>query len=197
MELPTGYAIGGAIQTARGMPVVRAIREVDGMSVVVSGTRGLATSEPLRRRLDAEAEFYALHRGVSARALRVDEQRQSWLVLENILGEPIDTSRAWSLDDFMALAPLLADTVAKFHAKDCVHRGLESSCIWWEAAPSWRVTILGVLPAARVRALGALPPTSDTAPELITTRDQPVTQAADVYSLGSILYRLLAGRPPI
>ena len=165
MELPTGYTSDGPARTARGMLVMRAIRAADGARVVISGTPGPVTPESSRRRLDAEAECYALFEDTIARASRVDEQRKSWLVLEGVAGLPIDTSQAWSLDEFWSLAPALTDELAKLHARDCVHGGLEGGCIWWDAADSVRVTPLGVVTVAQASKLGTLPPTSDTAPE--------------------------------
>jgi predicted ATPase/GAF domain-containing protein len=195
MQLPTGYTSGGTVYAARGMLVVRAIREADHVPVVIRGTEGIATSEPFRRLLDAEAECQMLLAGERS-VRRIDEQRRSWLVLEGVQGEPVETSHSWSLDEFWAFAPLLVAALAQLHERDCLSGGLESSCIWWDRE-SPRVTLLCGVPEARVWTLRAMAPTADTAPELITAPDQPATPAADIYSLGCVLYSILAGRPPI
>jgi predicted ATPase/GAF domain-containing protein len=195
MELPTGYTASGVVSMARGLQVVRASRVADGVSVVISGTEGLVTPEAHRRRLDAEAECQEAL-GRPARARRIDERRKSWLVLEGVPGEPIDTANGWTLEKFWVFAPLLVNALGDLHRARCVHGGLESGCIWWDERES-QLALLGGVPAVRALTLDALHPTADTAPELILAADQPPTHAADIYSLGCIFYRLLAGRSPI
>ena len=138
----------------------------------------------------------------------VAEAGQPYLVLERIEGRPID-----DYCEQQGLTPLervklfrqLLDAVAHAHANFIVHRDLKPSNILVTAEGVPKLLDFGIAKLLDDRGsemaqatlteagLGAFTP-EYAAPEQVL--GEPVSAATDVYSLGVLLYRLLAGRHP-
>lgn len=133
------------------------------------------------------------------------EEGQPWLAMEYIQGEPIDQWCNRHRLDVGARVDLLrrvAEAVQYAHQKLVVHRDLKPSNILVTANGEPRLLDFGIAKLLRVDDDAHL--TSATASPMLTpdyaspeqVRGDPVTTATDVYALGILLYRLLAGSPP-
>jgi tetratricopeptide (TPR) repeat protein len=129
-----------------------------------------------------------------------------WLAMECVEGVPIDRhclDRKLGVEDRLRLFLQVADAVAYAHARLVVHRDLKPSNILVTPGGEVRLLDFGVAKLMEddgqsaeplTRQLGR-PVTPDyAAPEQLGTR--PVGTAADVYSLGVVLFELLAGQRP-
>lgn len=129
-----------------------------------------------------------------------------WLAMECVHGEPIDVyCRAQALDvtERLKLFLQVADAVAHAHARLIVHRDLKPNNILVGADGQVKLLDFGVAklledePEAGgtlTRTIGRAATPDYAAPEQLAGR--PVTVAADVYSLGIVLYELLTGQRP-
>src|SRR5207237_1769361 len=95
----------------------------------------------------------------------------------------------------------IARAVADLHAHGIVHRDLKPSNILLDAAGRPYVTDFGLAKLVEVDSgvtqSGAILGTPQyMAPEQALGRGKEAGPAADVYSLGAILYECLTGRPP-
>ncbi len=136
----------------------------------------------------------------------IAEDGQPFLALEYVEGEPIDEYcrvRALSLRARLALFLQVIRAVAHAHAKLIVHRDLKPSNILVTAAGEVRLLDFGIarLLEGSTPAGGALTELSGraltpdyAAPEQI--RGDALSVAADIYSLGVVLYELLSGARP-
>ena len=136
----------------------------------------------------------------------VTEQGRPWLAMELVSGVNIDThceQLALDLHARLRLFLQVLDAVAHAHARLVVHRDLKPSNIL--VTPAGEVSLLdfGVAtllhddgPAATsvTQALGRAITPDYASPEHLAGRS--VTVAADVYSLGVVLYELLTGQRP-
>jgi serine/threonine-protein kinase len=136
----------------------------------------------------------------------VADDGQPFLALEYVAGEPIDVyceTRRLPLRARLKLFLQVADAVAHAHTKLIVHRDLKPSNILVTAAGQVRLLDFGI---AKLLEEAAPTGTSLTelsgqaltpeyaAPEQII--GAPITVAADVYSLGVVLYELLTSTRP-
>lgn len=168
--------------------------------------RGMDTDE-LVRRFRSERQILArLEHPHIARLLDGGStgDGRPYLVMEYVQGRPIDawcTEQSLSVEDRLVLFEKVCRAVHFAHRNLVVHRDLKPGNILVVADGEPRLLDFGIAkllegdpePLATVAAY--LPMTPEFAsPEQI--RGEPVTTATDVYSLGVLLYRLLAGRSP-
>jgi serine/threonine-protein kinase len=163
----------------------------------------------LRLRFTREREILArLEHPNIARLLDAgvgQEGGQPYLALEFVEGTPI-TDYCWantlSVDETLALFLQVCEAVSHAHANLIVHRDLKPSNILVSANREVRLLDFGIAklldeaepapvhPRTEVRAFTL----HYAAPEQI--RGEPVTTMTDVYSLGVVIYELLAGTKP-
>ncbi|WP_158884551.1 protein kinase [Rhodanobacter sp. L36] len=130
----------------------------------------------------------------------VDEQGRPWFVMRHIHGQPIDQwcdDQCLSLRERVALFLEACDAVAYAHEHGVLHQDLKPSNLL--VTPDGRTQLLDFGLATALlnapvgyQALGMT--TQYTAPEVLHG-DYPSEQA-DVYALGTLLYRLLCGQFP-
>jgi eukaryotic-like serine/threonine-protein kinase len=129
---------------------------------------------------------------------------QHYFAMEYIEGESLAQRLAHGPIDLPAVVHLVA-TVARavdhLHRQNVVHRDLKPSNILLDAAEQPYVTDFGLAklfePGSETTAVGLIAGTpSYMAPEQAAGEGRPLGPAADVYSLGAILYELLTGQPP-
>ncbi len=168
--------------------------------------RGMDTDELVRRFRSERRILALLEHPHIARLLDGGStpDGRPYLVMEYVEGRPIDAwcvEQSLSVEDRLALFEKVCRAVHFAHRNLVVHRDLKPGNILVVADGEPRLLDFGIAkllegdsePFATVAAF--LPMTPEYAsPEQI--RGEPVTTATDVYSLGVLLYRLLAGRSP-
>ena len=132
---------------------------------------------------------------------------QHYLVLEHVDGEPIDEyceSHALTTRERLALFLRVIDAVKYAHRNLIVHRDLKPSNILIDREGRVKLLDFGLAKLLQpISELEAAPHTRThqrwltpeyAAPEQIL--GGPISTLTDVYQLGAVLYRLLAGTPP-
>ncbi|MEP7087256.1 MAG: serine/threonine-protein kinase [Gemmatimonadota bacterium] len=212
----TGQTFGGYVIERQlgqgGMGSVWRAKRIDGLyeggaaikflSIAVAGPVG---EERFRREGTALARLThpniarLLDAGVSPFGL-------PYLVLEYVDGQPIDVwcdERALPIDARLRLFQQVLDAVSHSHANFIVHRDLKPANILVSAQGTVKLLDFGIaklledggeLSRELTAAGGGAFTYRYAAPEQL--RNEPITIATDVYSLGVILYELLAGMHP-
>jgi tetratricopeptide (TPR) repeat protein len=137
-----------------------------------------------------------------------DGTRQLWLVMQLVRGASLDTllSGFWSADPpgvawAAAVAAQVAAVLADVHRVDIVHRDIKPANIMVTDGGLVKVLDFGI---AILRGASALPRLTQIdrtvgTPAYMSPEQwagQLVTPASDVYSLGCLLFEMLAGRMP-
>jgi serine/threonine-protein kinase len=195
-----------------GMGTVWLAERADGMvqrQVALKLPRGAWQGAALAERMGREREILAtLEHPHIARLYDagVTAEGQPWLALEYVEGRPVDAYLDQERPDLrrrLALFLQVASAVAHAHARLVVHRDLKPSNILVTREGQARLLDFGIaklLDQGRAQEteltrLGgrALTP-GYASPEQI--RGEPLGVASDVYSLGVVLYQMLAGARP-
>ena len=129
-----------------------------------------------------------------------DEEGRPYLVMEYVAGRQLDRlcdERKLTIEDRLRLFLKVCDAVAYAHRSLVVHLDLKPSNILVTAEGAPKLLDFGT--SKLFEAGGQLTTTVPLTPAYASPeqlRNEPVTTACDVYSLGVILYELLAGRRP-
>jgi serine/threonine-protein kinase len=191
-----------------GMGVVYRARQVSlnrtvALKMMLSG-RFASTAEARRFLLEAESAANLDHPHIVPIHEIGQWQGNAYFSMKLVDGGSLATHVPRLLDDPRAAAILMvqvARAVDYAHRRGFVHRDLKPANILLDSQCIPHVTDFGLAKrvgdAAGITQSGTLVGTpSFMAPEQASGRRGDVTAAADVYSLGAILYVLLAGRPP-
>ncbi|MGW1996058.1 protein kinase domain-containing protein [Embleya sp. NPDC001921] len=169
----------------------------------------LTRQEEFRTRFRREARTVAAlsHRGVATLydvgEDTTDEGVTPFLVMEYIDGRTLTDALHDGLPAIsraVAIARDIADTLVHSHGHGLIHRDIKPSNVMLSAADGVKVLDFGIAKAlaettTRLTATGAMVGTpAYLSPEQID--GAAVDGRSDLYSLGCLLYELLAGRPP-
>jgi tetratricopeptide (TPR) repeat protein len=188
-----------------GMGVVYRADRIDGVQQsvaikLISSTVAGAS----RTRFEREAQVLAgLEHAAVARLIDAGvENERAWIAMEFVRGTRIDeycADQKLSLGDIVGLIVQLADAISAAHRMLVVHSDIKPANVLVTADRVPKLidfgisTVLrqaGAEPAATVNAARLFSP-GFAAPEQVS--GGPVTVATDVYGLGALAYRLLAG----
>jgi len=196
---------GNSRPTETGRPRIRrGVHPDTGREVALKVLHPHRLHDPeFRRRFRQEARLGALldHPGLAPVLDPGTDDSPGWIALEYVpgptLAERLQAQARLPLAEAVAIAMAMAEAVAYAHAHGVVHRDLKpANVILGPAGP--KVMDLGI---AREMDVGGATPTDAflgtpvyAAPEAqVMARAGP---AADRYSLGVILFEMLAGQPP-
>ena len=191
-----------------GMGVVYRARQVSlnrpvALKMILSGA--LASSEEVQRfRREAEAAANLQHpRIVSIYEVGEHDGRQ-YFSMEYVAGR---TLSAWARErrpgprDAAEIVARIAEAIAHAHEQGVLHRDVKPSNVLVDEHDEVHVTDFGLAKSLRGEAEltqtgQAIGTPSYMPPEQIHGAREFVGPRSDVYSLGAVLYELLAGRPP-
>src|SRR5690242_11769801 len=215
--LPEGARVGpyriGSPVGAGGMGDVYRADRVDGaysQTVAIKVLRpGYRTAEMVRRfRVEREALARLVHPGIATilDGGALDDGRP-YLVLELVEGVPVTAycaERALSIRDRLALFLRIVATVQFAHGRLVVHRDLKPSNILVQRDGAPRLLDFGIAKLLDLSADASLGMATTPEVRLLTPeyaapeqiRGEPPTTAADIYSLGVLLFEMLTGVKP-
>ena len=165
----------------------------------------LASPEHIRRfQVEAWAAARLRHSNITQIHDVGQHHGQHYFTMEYIEGESLAqriARRRLSFDAIMRLLSVVARAVDHLHAQGVVHRDLKPSNILLDRDDQPYVTDFGLakvfVAGSEATATGVIAGTpSYMAPEQASGHSSEVGPAADIYSLGAILYELLTGEPP-
>ncbi|MCB9761840.1 MAG: SUMF1/EgtB/PvdO family nonheme iron enzyme [Alphaproteobacteria bacterium] len=205
--LPARYRLGGRLGQGGMGEVLRARDERLGCDVAIKLLAWHLVDDPqARQRFTREARITARlrHPGVvSVHDLGELDNGRLWYAMDEVRGRTLHTLLRTSrptLRRGVGLLQRAAEAVAHAHESGVVHRDLKPENLMIGEfsdvrVMDWGLAAVGDEAPMPQSAAGAVLGTPVWMPPE-QARGEPVTPAADVYALGAMLYRLLAGRPP-
>src|SRR5262249_44095008 len=164
----------------------------------------LAATSPARKRFLREARSSAQVRHENVvQVYEVAEQPLPYLAMEFIPGETLQQrlDRVGPLDvpETLRIGRQIAEGLAAAHATDLIHRDIKPGNVLLESGQhKVKITDFGLARAADDASISQSGIIAGTpmymAPE--QAQGQTLDQRADLFSLGSVLYQMVAGRPP-
>jgi WD40 repeat protein/predicted Ser/Thr protein kinase len=166
---------------------------------------GAGAEEMARFRIEAEAVARLSHPNI-VQIYQVGEHGGlSYLILEYIEGESLSKRLAgttWPARAAAELVRTLAAALQHAHDRGVLHRDLSPANVLLGADGAPKVTDFGLAKLVvgagigQTRTVAVMGTPSYMSPEQATGKARLVGATTDVWALGAILYRLLAGRPP-
>lgn len=164
----------------------------------------LAATSPARKRFLREARSSAQVRHEHVvQVYEIGEQPLPYLAMEFIPGETLqqrlDRTGPLEVMEVVRIGRQIAEGLAAAHATDLIHRDIKPSNIMLESGQEKvKLTDFGLARAADDASISQSGIIAGTpmymAPE--QAKGDKLDQRADVFSLGSVLYQMAAGRPP-
>ncbi|MCY1077283.1 trifunctional serine/threonine-protein kinase/ATP-binding protein/sensor histidine kinase [Archangium lansingense] len=202
-----GYTLRGAIQATDTNMLFHAVRDADGLPLILKTP--LASSPGPRERERYRREFGILQRIQDVRGVpRVHacEQLQDRpvLLLEEIEGIPLSqlTGRPLGVPRVLELGIALASIVAELHQRGIVHKDIKPSNIIVMPSGETRLIDFGTASLQLIEHVDALHGSllegtlQYMSPEQTGRMNRSVDHRTDLYSLGITLYELLTGSRP-
>ncbi len=113
------------------------------------------------------------------------------------LADLLASGLPFSVQRSLEIAASISELVGAAHLRGLVHGGLSAESVWLDAEGQVTVTDCGVWPALRPPHLPLGQPWGvPTALSPEQARGDTARPPSDVYSIGVLLYHMLAGRPP-
>lgn len=165
----------------------------------------LASTSPARRRFLREARSAAAIRHDNVVAIHaVEEHPIPYLVMEYIPGktlqQALDDQGPLAIDEVLRLSQQIAAGLAAAHSQGLIHRDIKPGNILLEDGIQWKVklTDFGLARAADDASVSQSGTIAGTpmymSPEQAHSR--AIDQRSDLFSLGSVMYQMVSGRPP-
>ncbi len=181
-------------------------RERDGglVAVAVFSTEGMAATAQVRARREAEAmATLGVHPHLVPVLASGQDGDRPYIVSEYMpggdLGDLLESAsgRQLEVERAIAIAAELASGLQYAHDKGIVHRDIKPANVWLDSSSAARLGDFGLATEARARdAVGQMlvGTAAYLPPEQAIGRR--TDERADLYSLGALLYEMLAGEPP-
>jgi non-specific serine/threonine protein kinase/serine/threonine-protein kinase len=186
--------------------VYRAVRAADFEKHVAIKVvkRGMATSFILQRFRHERQILAGLDHPNIARLLDggATEDGRPYLVMEYIEGQPITEyceERSLKIPERLKLFRTVCSAVQYAHQNLVVHRDLKPGNILVTTGGEPKLLDFGIAKLLEPNAGTTMTSMRFMTPECASpeqVRGEPITTATDIYALGVLLYRLLAGEPP-
>ncbi len=211
-DAPAGYQLLNKIGEGGQGTVYQARQLATGRLVAAKRLFGGRTSASDRFEREIQVLSNLSHPSIVSVVAAEREKDQRWLILDWVDGESIER---WadnlapgtdSVHTILTLFIEICDAVQHAHSRGVIHRDLKPSNILVDAHSRPRILDFGIAKIIDERAADAHTTTGSflgtlgyAAPEQLITDPMPATPdiRVDVYSLGAVLYRLLARKDPL
>ncbi|MBN2079569.1 MAG: SpoIIE family protein phosphatase [Spirochaetes bacterium] len=208
MSILAGFSITEKIAENRKSAIYRAVRDEDGLCVVL---KVMSKARPSPADIARYKKEYEIIRGMKIEGViatygLVEDRGRIALVLEDFRGLSLKDylrSHRPGLEQALEMVISIADTLSHIHGRNIIHRDIKPHNILYNPeSGEVKVTDFGIsmlLPREQADIYdpgiitGTLPYMS---PEQTGRISRPVDYRTDLYSLGATMYELFAGRVP-